>query len=198
MLTLKDSDYEYTPLTRSPRVRGRGRGAGRGLPISSPARRGHVQTVAVDTQLQADDDVVTVNSVKLGKRSALHCWYSWAVYRGKWRKLKMLCNHKGKVWVSECFYALHLSGALSDTAIHPSVCPSPRRAAALGCRHAGCLQLSHMWIVDPSTDRRRSITCQTAIGGSISSHRPPGLVLHCSPESFWPKGCSTNFSVDAS
>ena len=35
-------------------------------------------------------------------------------------------------------------GALSDTAIRPSVCPSPRRTAALGYRHAGCLQISHV------------------------------------------------------
>jgi len=37
-------------------------------------------------------------------------------------------------------------GSLSDTAIRPSVCLSvclyPRRSC-LGCRHAGCLQLSH-------------------------------------------------------
>jgi len=33
--------------------------------------------------------------------------------------------------------------ALSNTAIRPAVCPScPRRAAALGYRHAGCLQCS--------------------------------------------------------
>jgi len=42
-------------------------------------------------------------------------------------------------------------GTLSDTAIHSSVCLSvpwrscPRRAVALGYRHAGCLQLSHCW-----------------------------------------------------
>ena len=31
---------------------------------------------------------------------------------------------------------------LRDTAIRPSVCLVPRRAAALGYRHAGCLQLT--------------------------------------------------------
>jgi len=33
----------------------------------------------------------------------------------------------------------------------PSVCLSPRRTAALGYRHAGCLQLSHVW-TRPRTD----------------------------------------------
>jgi len=32
----------------------------------------------------------------------------------------------------------------------------PRRAAALGCSHAGCLQLSHVLTADPSADGRRS------------------------------------------
>jgi len=46
--------------------------------------------------------------------------------------------------------------ALSDTAIRPSVCLSvpwlscPRRAAAVGYRHAGCLHLSHVRTADPS------------------------------------------------
>jgi len=31
----------------------------------------------------------------------------------------------------------------------PSVCPSPRRTAAVGYRHAGCLQLSHVRTADP-------------------------------------------------
>jgi len=39
-------------------------------------------------------------------------------------------------------------GTLSDTAIRPFVCPSPRRAAALGYRHAGCLQ--HSQAIRPS------------------------------------------------
>jgi len=54
------------------------------------------------------------------------------------------------------------------------LCPSPRRAAALGYRHAGCLQLSHMRTVDPSADGRRSAASWTAIGGDISSHRSWG------------------------
>jgi len=37
-----------------------------------------------------------------------------------------------------------------------SVCPSPMHAAAIGYRHTGCLQLSHMWTADPSADGRRS------------------------------------------
>ena len=62
--------------------------------------------------------------------------------------------------------------ALSDAAIRPSVCPSPSCAAALGYRHAGCLQLSHVRTVDPSTDGSRSTSSLTApSAGGISSCR---------------------------
>ena len=64
---------------------------------------------------------------------------------------------------------------MDDTAIRPSVCPSPRRAAALGYRHAGCVQLSHVRTADPFADGRRSVVSRTAIGGGghiVSS--PPG------------------------
>ena len=44
--------------------------------------------------------------------------------------------------------------AVSDTAIHPSVCPSPRRAAASSYRHAGCLQLSYVRTADTPADGR--------------------------------------------
>ena len=66
----------------------------------------------------------------------------------------------------------------SDTAIRPSVrlCvprrSCPRRAAALGYRHAGCLQLSHVRTADPSADGRRSAASRTAIAWGISSRRP--------------------------
>ena len=50
----------------------------------------------------------------------------------------------------------------------PSVCLS-HGAAALGYRHAGCLQLSHVRTADPSADGRRSAASRTAIGGGISS-----------------------------
>ena len=75
--------------------------------------------------------------------------------------------------VATC-YALGCGGVLSDTAIRPFVCPSPRRAAALGYRHAGCLQLSHVRIADPSADGRRSAASETAIGWGISSRRTRG------------------------
>ena len=52
-----------------------------------------------------------------------------------------------------------------------SVCPNPKRAADLGYRHAGCLQLSHVRTVDPSADGRRSAASQTVTGGGISSLR---------------------------
>jgi len=60
-----------------------------------------------------------------------------------------------------------------DPSVCPSVFPSPRRAAALGYRHAGCLQLSHVRTADSSADGRRSAASRTAIGGGISSRRPP-------------------------
>jgi len=62
-----------------------------------------------------------------------------------------------------------MPGALSDTAIRPSVCPSPRRAAALFYRHAGCLQFSDVRTADSSADGRRSAASRTAIGGGIPS-----------------------------
>ena len=46
--------------------------------------------------------------------------------------------------------------ALIDTAIRPSICPSPRHVAAPGYRHTGCLQLSHVQTANPSVDGRRS------------------------------------------
>jgi len=54
----------------------------------------------------------------------------------------------------------------------PSVCLSKcyRRAAAVGYRYAGCLQLSHMRTADPSADGHRSAASRTAMGGGISSH----------------------------
>ena len=51
-----------------------------------------------------------------------------------------------------------------------SVCPSLRCTAALGYRHAGCLQLSHVQTVDPSMDGRRSAASRTAISGVITCY----------------------------
>jgi len=56
------------------------------------------------------------------------------------------------------------------TAIRPSVCPSPRQAPALGYRHAGCLQLSHV----RTADGRRFAASRTAIGGRHIVSPPPG------------------------
>jgi len=60
----------------------------------------------------------------------------------------------------------------------PSVCLSPRRTAALGYRHAGCLQLSHVR-TRPRTDVDPPWVELPSAGG-ISSHRRPGrqLVKH--------------------
>ena len=68
---------------------------------------------------------------------------------------------------------------LCDTAIHPSLCSSPRHAAALGYRHAGCLQLSHVWTADPTVDGRRSAASRTAIGRGHIVLLPPGCYLVC-------------------
>jgi len=61
----------------------------------------------------------------------------------------------------------------------PSVCLSVpwcschRHAGALGYRHTGCLQLSHVRTADPSADWYRSTASQTDIaGGHISSRHP--------------------------
>ena len=51
-------------------------------------------------------------------------------------------------------------GALSDTAIRLS-----HGAAALGYRHAGCLQLSHVRTAHPSADGRGYAASRTAISG---------------------------------
>ena len=67
---LQESDEDYTPVSRSPRGRGRGRGAGRGS-SGTPGRKEH--TAVVDGPPQCDDDIVTVNSVKLGKRFVSRC-----------------------------------------------------------------------------------------------------------------------------
>jgi len=73
------------------------------------------------------------------------------------------------------YYVPPRGRTLCDTAIRPSVpwrnCR--RRSAALGYRHAGCLQLSHVRTADPSADGRRSAASRTAIGGGISSRLPP-------------------------
>jgi len=81
--------------------------------------------------------------------------------RRKWRKV---------------YYALHRTEALSDTPIRPSVCPSPRRAAALGYRYAGGLQLSHVRSADMSAEGRIDpprVELSSAEG--ISSCRPGAI-----------------------
>ena len=68
--------------------------------------------------------------------------------------------------------------ALSDTAIRPSVRLSHGAAAlgttaALGYRHAGCLQLSHERTAGRSADGRRSAASRTVIGGRGYIVSPP-------------------------
>jgi len=79
------------------------------------------------------------------------------------------------------YYSPAVGGGLSDTAICPSICVSActshRRAAALGYRHAGCLQLSQVRIADPSAGGRRSVASRTAIGGRHIVSPSPGRYL---------------------
>jgi len=77
-------------------------------------------------------------------------------------------------------------GALSDTAIRPSFDrlsvpwrSCPRSAAALGYRHAGCLQLSRVRTAYPSADGRRSAASRTAIGGEAYRLAAPGAITCC-------------------
>ena len=58
---------------------------------------------------------------------------------------------------NECLLLYHrCRGALSDTEIRLSVCPSPRRTADLDYSYAGCLQLTRVRTADPSADGCRS------------------------------------------
>jgi len=68
-----------------------------------------------------------------------------------------------------------IGGALSDTAIGPSVCLS-HGAAALGYRHAGCLQLSHRRPPEICGRRTRLRTDvdPPLVELAISSRRPRG------------------------
>ena len=73
-------------------------------------------------------------------------------------------------------------GALSDTAIRPSVCPPV--CPSLGYRHAGCLQLAgqatrDVRTADPSADGRRSAASRTAVGGR-GKYRCASAVKSCS------------------
>jgi len=103
--------------------------------------------------------------------------------RNRRRTCRVTCRTENREYwfISIGLMPVGRGGALSDTAIRPSalssVCPwrsGPRRAAALGYRHAGCLQFSHVRTADPSADGRRSAASQTTIGGGISSRRPRG------------------------
>ena len=59
-----------------------------------------------------------------------------------------------------CYYApAEGGGALSDTAIRPSVCPS------LGYRHAGWPATRDVRTADLSANGRRSVASRTAVGG---------------------------------
>ena len=59
----------------------------------------------------------------------------------------------------------------------PQARSSPRRAAALGYRHVGCLQLSRVRTANPSADGRRSAASRTAIGVGHIVSLPPGRCL---------------------
>ena len=65
--------------------------------------------------------------------------------------------------------------SVQRSSVSVPVCMS-NGAAALGYRHAGCLQLSHVRTADASADGHRSAASRSAIGGGILS-RPPGRKL---------------------
>jgi len=64
-------------------------------------------------------------------------------------------------------YYAHAGGGIKRYR-DPSICVS-HGAAALGYRHAGCLQLSHVRTADPSADGRTSATSGTLFGGGMLS-----------------------------
>jgi len=64
-------------------------------------------------------------------------------------------------------------GALSDTAIRPSVCPS------LGYRHAGWPATRDVRTADLSANGRRSAASRTAIGGGHIVSPPPPWAITC-------------------
>ena len=61
-------------------------------------------------------------------------------------------------------------------------------AAALGYRHAGCLQLSHVRTADPSADGRRSAASGTSFGGGMLSRRLGAITCYLlvSSSLLWP------------
>ena len=76
--------------------------------------------------------------------------------------------------VSVAFYASRRRGALSDTAIRPSVCPVAQLPYARSCPRLQTRWLPAVYAcADPSADGRRSAASRTAVGGGhIVSPRP--------------------------
>jgi len=79
-----------------------------------------------------------------------------------------MCGTKQPVSSTYSYYAPPAIGGIKryrDPSVCPSVCPSPRLAAALGYRHAGCLQLSDIQTADLTMDGCRSAVSRSAISG---------------------------------
>jgi len=93
-----------------------------------------------------------------------------------------LCVWKLAVNCLCCYDVRRRGGGIKryrDPSVCPPVCPSPRRARALGYRHAGCLQVSHVRTADPSADGRRSAASRTAIGGGACRLAVPLAITCC-------------------
>jgi len=72
-------------------------------------------------------------------------------------------NAESRIYSNGDFYAPAVGGIkrYRDPSVWPAVCHSRQRAAALGYRHAVCLQLSHMLTADQSA-------CRVAVPGAIT------------------------------
>ena len=70
-------------------------------------------------------------------------------------------------------------GALTETAIRLSVCPSISWRSCPRLYHAGCLQPSHVRTADPSADGRRSAASRTGIGGTAYLLAGPRAITCC-------------------
>jgi len=95
-------------------------------------------------------------------------WVSWRCT--PWHRHSCTSSDKRQRLRADCY-----APAAGDIKRYcdPSVCLS-HGAAALGYRHAGCLQLRHVRTADLSAGGRRSAASRTAIDGGMSSHRPRG------------------------
>jgi len=94
-----------------------------------------------------------------------HCQLKWTGLLQRYTRLTYRMVSVQLLTV--CISAIIMLPRSVRLSVRPSVPwhSCPRRAAALGYRHAGCLQLSHVRTADLFADGRRSATSRTSIGG---------------------------------